>query len=382
MPAAEAARSAASTVRSRAPAFALIPQCSAAEVKPCGAVTPPAAGVNVTAPAGVASPERTARRRDASAMERRQRYAGLPVAGERQHHRVLAAPAELRAGPAIGVDFLGQPDMRNDGETELHEIGRYVGERTELVETGCRRATDQLVDQLTPCADRPRFLGDNQGTHLRNRAAQLRKISARHNAVAISGDDETMRVDDDLAEIPWQETALVDVIVDQRVDRLRIRGGGRADHQRCDGARVRQDDRADLQGVLHRRRGGAARAGHTGTSEATEARTASSMSTARSMSAASMVSGGSRRTTFSLVLLTSRPFWRAWSTTGPASMRSSMPRMRPAPRASTMTGCFSASARSRRSKCAPTVLTCSRSPPSVSCSRKNAAARVASRLPP
>src|SRR5688572_21803842 len=132
MPAAEAARSAASTVRSRAPAFALIPQCSAAEVKPCGAVTPPAAGVNVTAPAGVASPERTARRRDASAMERRQRYAGLPVAGERQHHRVLAAPAELRAGPAIGVDFLGQPDMRNDGETELHEIGRYVGERTEL----------------------------------------------------------------------------------------------------------------------------------------------------------------------------------------------------------------------------------------------------------
>ena len=51
------------------------------------------------------------------------------------------------------------------------------------------------------------------------------------------------------------------------------------------------------------------------------------------------LSGGSIRTTFSSVRLTSSPLARARSMTGAASMRSSTPRISPAPRTSTMIGC-------------------------------------------
>ncbi len=64
----------------------------------------------------------------------------------------------------------------------------------------------------------------------------------------------------------------------------------------------------------------------------------------RSISAASIVSGGSMRTTFSLVRLTSSPLLRApGRSTGGGVDRSSRPHISPAPRTSTMTGCFSAS---------------------------------------
>ena len=79
-------------------------------------------------------------------------------------------------------------------------------------------------------------------------------------------------------------------------------------------------------------------------------------------SAASMVSGGSMRTTFSLVRLTSRPRSRARSTMGVASMASRRPCIRPTPRTSVMTGCFSASVLNRRSNSGPTALTWSRPP--------------------
>ena len=56
------------------------------------------------------------------------------------------------------------------------------------------------------------------------------------------------------------------------------------------------------------------------TSASTLASTASRMPIARSISAASMVNGGSIRTTFSAVRLTSRPRSRAPSMTGVASI--------------------------------------------------------------
>src|SRR6185436_9305285 len=96
MPAADALPSAARTVRSRAPALALMPQCSAAERKPSGAVTPPVVGAMTKS-----------RTVEVSGMERRQRYARLLCADQGKHHRVLTAGTEVRARAAVGVNLLG-----------------------------------------------------------------------------------------------------------------------------------------------------------------------------------------------------------------------------------------------------------------------------------
>ena len=104
IPAAEALPSAASTVRSSDVAAALMPQWSAAERKPCGAVTPPDVGAMVKSRTVVGI----------SGMQGRQRHTRLPCADERQHDGVLPAGAELRARSAVGVDLFRQPRVRHD----------------------------------------------------------------------------------------------------------------------------------------------------------------------------------------------------------------------------------------------------------------------------
>src|SRR4030095_10801047 len=98
-PAIDAKVSTASTARSSASGFALMPQWTAAERKPVGAVMPPSIGtIEVCRVAAIAP-----------AMQRRQRDALLPCALERADHRVLSAAAELAARVAVPDDLLREP---------------------------------------------------------------------------------------------------------------------------------------------------------------------------------------------------------------------------------------------------------------------------------
>src|SRR5688572_4275371 len=95
--AAEAGASAARTARSSADAEALMPECTAADLNPAGAVTPPSAGDTVNPVV----------ERMTSAMKCRQRHERARAAAEGPHHRVLAALPEVHAGVAIRDDLLG-----------------------------------------------------------------------------------------------------------------------------------------------------------------------------------------------------------------------------------------------------------------------------------
>src|SRR5262245_34236918 len=96
-PAIDANVSTATTARSSASGFALIPQWTAAERKPVGAVMPPSTGTMEGCRVAAI----------ASAMERRQGNALLPCALERADHCVLSTAPELTACMAVGDDLLG-----------------------------------------------------------------------------------------------------------------------------------------------------------------------------------------------------------------------------------------------------------------------------------
>src|SRR4029450_3367099 len=105
-PAIDANVSTASTVRSSAPGGALMPQWTAAERKPVGAVMPPSTGtMEVCRVVAIAS-----------AMQRRQGDALLPCALERVDYRVLSAAPELAARVAVGNDLLGERHARDERE--------------------------------------------------------------------------------------------------------------------------------------------------------------------------------------------------------------------------------------------------------------------------
>jgi glutamate N-acetyltransferase/amino-acid N-acetyltransferase len=96
--------STASTARSSASRFALMPQWTAAVRKPVGAVMPPSIGaMEVCRVEAIAS-----------AMKRRQWEALIARALERPDDGVLAAAPKLAAGVAVGDDLLGKPHVRND----------------------------------------------------------------------------------------------------------------------------------------------------------------------------------------------------------------------------------------------------------------------------
>src|SRR5262245_18700913 len=131
----------ASTARSSAP-LALMPQWTAAERKPVGAVMPPSTGtIEVCRVAAIVS-----------AMQRRQGDALLPCALERANHRVLPAAPELAARVAVGDDLLREPRVRHDREPEVDEVRRRMREGAELVEPGNHRAAYEFVDDPPPHA--------------------------------------------------------------------------------------------------------------------------------------------------------------------------------------------------------------------------------------
>ena len=130
---------------------------AAADAAPSAASTARSSAVGVGLDAAVQRRRREARRRRDAARDRRDgrsrarsmtRQACRAVSGthacrardERQHHRVLAAVAELRAGAAVGHDLLRQPDVRHDREAQLDEVCRRVRERAQRLEAGDRGA--------------------------------------------------------------------------------------------------------------------------------------------------------------------------------------------------------------------------------------------------
>src|SRR5258705_2528336 len=133
-PAIEAKVSTASTARSSASAFALMPQWRAADRNPVGAETPPSIGtIDVCRVAGITS-----------AMERSQWHAAVARPVERPHHRILPAAPELAAGVAVGDDLLGQPLVRDDGKPEVNAVTGRMRERAQLVEACGFRAAYEL----------------------------------------------------------------------------------------------------------------------------------------------------------------------------------------------------------------------------------------------
>src|SRR5688572_2981006 len=334
--AADAEVSAARMARSSAVAAGLMPQCTPAVVNPAGAVMPPFAGVR-----------RTSASDAASAMQRGQRHECLVRAPQLPQHRILPATSEVWAGVAVGHDFFRQPHVRHHRKPELDEIGRGVREGTQLLEAGGCRPLHQLVDQLAAQPQAARVLADHERSHLADITAEWGELGAGDDAIVLARDNEAIRVDRNLPAVTRKQVTLGKMRRDQCMDGVRIVGPGAAKIDTV--AEGRSGRRGD---------GGERGSGsHTCTSDRTVANTVSRVSTARSMSAIETFNGGSRRTTFSSVRLTSRPRSRAPSITGVASTVNWRPRIRPAPRTSTMTGCCRASVRSRRSKCAPAVLT-------------------------
>ena len=174
--------------------------------------------------------------------------------------------------------------------------------------------------------------------------------------------------------------------VDQRVNRIDVGRRRDADDRRTrradSGARARGRHRGSPRAEDANGAGGVCNP-HAVTSVATVISTASSTSMPASISAASIVSGGSRRTTVSLVRLTSRPCCARQvddrrrvdrSDRRHASGRRRAPRR--------ITGCFNASVRSRRSRCVTNGPDVGEQAVIHQLLEEEAAARVASRLPP
>ena len=140
--------------------------------------------------------------------------------------------------------------------------------------------------------------------------------------------------------------------------------------------RRRQRGRSDQgRGLRHQ-------CAHACTSGETVANTASSMSAARSISAASIVRGRQQADDLLVGPVDQQPALARGIDDGHrVDVQLQAPHQARAPHLDDHR-VLSASVRSRRSKCVPTAFTCSSRPCSINCSRKNAAARVPSRLPP
>jgi hypothetical protein len=80
---------------------------------------------------------RPARGDGTSSVDHRGRLVGpdMDAGAKRQGDRVLPAPPEERARRAIVGNLLGYPDVRDDRETEPHEVCRLVCERAERRES-------------------------------------------------------------------------------------------------------------------------------------------------------------------------------------------------------------------------------------------------------
>ena len=119
---------------------ALMPQCSALDVKPRGAVTPPAAAAigDVAHGCGVSHA--------APPAERTRAGCGSTLRTTAYWPQCRKCTQEWQS---VTI-FSEQPDVRNDRKPEVHEEAGRVGERAQLVEAGHHRASRQLVDDLMP----------------------------------------------------------------------------------------------------------------------------------------------------------------------------------------------------------------------------------------
>src|SRR5262245_49036769 len=188
-PAIDANVSTATTARSSASGFALIPQWTAAERKPVGAVMPPSTGTMEVCRVGAI----------ASAMQRRQGDALVPCALERANHRVLSAAPELAARVTVDDDLLGQPRGRHDREPEMDEVRGRMREGAELVEPGNRRAAYELVDDPSPDAGTSCLAGDDHRPHFGHGVAEGRQFCASEHFAILRGDNEAVRVHQNFA---------------------------------------------------------------------------------------------------------------------------------------------------------------------------------------
>jgi hypothetical protein len=141
---------------------------------------------------------------------------------ERVDDRVLSAPPELTAGPAIGDDLLGYPGVRHDREAEMHEIRGRMRKRTQLLESGDRRAVEQFIHDALTDATTSRLACDHQGAHLRDRMTKRSQLRARHDFIIVHGDEESIEVHEDFFKLAWKQVAFGEVFVDQRADRAGV----------------------------------------------------------------------------------------------------------------------------------------------------------------
>jgi hypothetical protein len=166
-----------------------MPQCTAADLKPVGAVMPPSIGmIDVCRVDGITS-----------AMERRQRHAAVARPIERPHDGVLSALPELAAGVAVGHDLLGQPGVRNDREAEMDEVAGRMGEGAQLVEAAPPRG-ESVHRHAAADAQAACLAAHDHGSHFGNRSAERRQLRERHDFVVMDRDDEAIDVDEDFAQ--------------------------------------------------------------------------------------------------------------------------------------------------------------------------------------
>src|SRR5262245_43950281 len=106
-----------------------MPQWSADERNPSGAVTPPSA----RAIAKGRAVEETL------AMKRCQRHKRVRCLRQGKRDRVLSASSEERAGATVCLDLLGNPRVRDDRKAHAHEVPGRVRERTQRLEASGSR---------------------------------------------------------------------------------------------------------------------------------------------------------------------------------------------------------------------------------------------------
>ena len=112
-------------------------------------------------------------------------------------------------------------------------------ERAQLVEACGFRAAYELVHDPAPHAAASGFAAHDHRPDFRDGPAQRRQLGARQYLAVLHGNDEAVRVDENLAKLAGQQVAFRQVLVDQFVDRVDLVGRSRTNG---DCLRIRDQD--------------------------------------------------------------------------------------------------------------------------------------------
>ena len=186
-------------------------------------------------------------------------------------------------------------------------------ERTEPLEPGGCRATNKLVNDVVAHPECPRVVAHDKRADLTDARAEGGQFGAGDHASTPGSERETLCVNGNFSPLTREQVPILEMTDDERMNGACIGWRGNAE------ADVLKDRWLRLRPWYDTCNG--RRRPHARVSVSAAEKMLSSMSTARSMSAASMLSAGKRRTTFSSVLITSKPRSRAASTTPAASTR-------------------------------------------------------------